>query len=240
MTTTSTSSIGDDTLADYDDADVPIVSSASAPAEDKFSTIPEGIASKGVDDNNCFQTDDSLQDTKDDNPQELSQLNDDDDDREMACTIASIVLGSWYWGPMGGTVAGAGSAYALQTKGLVGDMARAFGDVALLASHKAVEINAKHQLVQRSQASLYQAWESMKDYDRRFRIVEKTKLFLVKSWNETVDYARRQQLMEKGMEASAKGLEWLLDQLDQIIVPNDNRENDSNEVEIQTLSMSPQ
>mmetsp|Transcript_17471 Transcript_17471/g.25827 ORF Transcript_17471/g.25827 Transcript_17471/m.25827 type:complete len:249 (+) Transcript_17471:91-837(+) len=221
MTTNPTqknASIDDDVcyFADYDDtADHPILPSAPMEEEVKHNAnivVPEFAVAKQVD---LFEDAAAPQNQLlvVASPQQQSDNDDDDDDREMACTIASVVLGSCWLGPMGGILVGAGSAYAVQTQGLAGDIARAMGDVALLVSYKVVELNTKHDIVKRSRASLYQLWKSLKDYNRRFRIVEKAQLFVVKSWKETVEYARRKELMEKGLVAVSEGMEWFLDQI---------------------------
>jgi len=127
----------------------------------------------------------------------------------LASGVTSAVVGSLFLGPLLGTVAGFGSAYATQRTGAAGDIARAIGDVGLTTREKAIEIDAKHHLVDESKKLMADAWERAKDLDRQHHIVDRTKDVALFSWRETVDFTRRHRLLERGVEAIGRGLEWL-------------------------------
>eukprot|EP00546_Thalassionema_frauenfeldii_P011678 CAMPEP_0178926158 /NCGR_PEP_ID=MMETSP0786-20121207/18353_1 /TAXON_ID=186022 /ORGANISM="Thalassionema frauenfeldii, Strain CCMP 1798" /LENGTH=247 /DNA_ID=CAMNT_0020601201 /DNA_START=32 /DNA_END=775 /DNA_ORIENTATION=+ len=209
---------------EYDDADVPII--ASAPPEElvKTTTTPQTIVHQVDCENNINEnSNDANSNSLIVAPQHqdsyyhrlLSDDDDDEDDREMASTLVSIVLGSWWLGPLGGVLAGAGTAYVVQQPDtLMGDICRAMGDVALLAGIKAMEINHKHQVVERSRQSLQRVWRYALDLNRRHLIVTKAKRMIIAGWKETLDYIQRHQLVEKSMETAEKGVEWLLTQIE--------------------------
>ena len=70
--------------------------------------------------------------------------------RVAAAGSACCLFGCFVSGPIGAVVAGFGTAYAARyAAGPTGDVARAIGDVALVASDRAVELDEKHHLLTR-------------------------------------------------------------------------------------------
>jgi hypothetical protein len=73
-----------------------------------------------------------------------------DHDRMVSAGVASGVMGLLMAGPFFGLLLGFGTAFAFDKDGTAGDAARAIGDVALVAKNKAVEVDAKHNLVKKT------------------------------------------------------------------------------------------
>eukprot|EP00546_Thalassionema_frauenfeldii_P020969 CAMPEP_0178903832 /NCGR_PEP_ID=MMETSP0786-20121207/5367_1 /TAXON_ID=186022 /ORGANISM="Thalassionema frauenfeldii, Strain CCMP 1798" /LENGTH=242 /DNA_ID=CAMNT_0020575229 /DNA_START=634 /DNA_END=1362 /DNA_ORIENTATION=+ len=147
----------------------------------------------------------------------LSSDDNEDDDREMASTLFSVLLGSWWFGPVGGIFLGAGTAYTVQQSTVMGDVSRAIGDVALFAGSKMIELNRNHKVLKRSRESLQQILRYLVDFNRRHMVFIKGKRMAVLGLKETLEYARRHQLAEKIRKAMAKtliGLNWLFKQID--------------------------
>jgi hypothetical protein len=141
--------------------------------------------------------------------QQQQEVQNPEKTRMVASGVAGAVIGSLLMGPILGTIAGFGSAYATQKPGATGDIARAMGDVALTARDKAIVIDQEHRLVDQSKRALEDAWEQAKELDRKHRILDRIKDLALFSWRETMDFARRNMLLEKGVESFGRGFEWL-------------------------------
>ena len=128
--------------------------------------------------------------------------------------IAAGILGFLCGGPILGIFFGFGAAYAAATKeGAVGDVARAIGEVGLVAKAKAQEVDERHKLVDKSKVAAAKYLEDLQDADRKHRILEKLKRFVIWSWEATLDYARRHHLVERGLAAVENGLDRLLEKI---------------------------
>jgi hypothetical protein len=134
--------------------------------------------------------------------------------RVVGAGTASAVLGLLLCGPIGAALLGFGAAYAAENKeGVVGDAARAIGDVALQARDRAVEIDRKHRVVDKSKKAASEAWDRAKEADRKHRILERARDFAVCSWTATADFCRRHNLVERGVNGIGKGVCWVLEKL---------------------------
>jgi hypothetical protein len=129
--------------------------------------------------------------------------------RTIGAGVFSGVVGLFLGGPFVAMILGFGAAYATAKQGAVGDTARAVGDVALSAREKAIEIDEKHRVVDRSKVVAQEAFEKAKEMDRNHHILEKTKDFLVYSWTSTVEFFRRNRVLERGVEGVGRSAEWV-------------------------------
>jgi hypothetical protein len=138
--------------------------------------------------------------------------NNRDHDRMVASGTAGAVLGLLTGGPVGALIAGFGLAYYSTRKdGAAGDAARAVGDVALIASEQARELDERHHIVDKTKKAVANAWEKAVEVDRtrQHHVLEKIKAFIIFCWNTTVDYIRRERLLERGVEGVGRGIEYV-------------------------------
>jgi hypothetical protein len=142
-----------------------------------------------------------------------TQSNHADDRIMVASGVAGMVVGSLLFGPILGAIAGFGTAYATKKEGPAGDIARAMGDVALTTRDKAIELDNKHRLVEKSKDAVIAGWEKAKALDQEHQILIKIKDFIIFSWRETVEFSRRHRLLERGVQGVGKGFEWLFRKL---------------------------
>jgi hypothetical protein len=92
----------------------------------------------------------------------LDRENDPNYKRALGAGIAAGLCGALLAGPVLGTFVGLGAAYAAQSDpGVVGESARAVGDVALEAQAKAEEIEEEKHIAQRANNFLNDAWEKI-------------------------------------------------------------------------------
>ena len=95
--------------------------------------------------------------------------------RKRAAGVATGVLGFILGGPMMAVVFGFGSAMAADTDGAAGDIARAVGDVAIVAQVKAKEVNDKHHLILRSKAFAADCIKKAQEANHKHRFLTKAK-----------------------------------------------------------------
>ena len=134
--------------------------------------------------------------------------------RITAAGVGSGVVGLLIGGPIGALILGFGGAYAAEKKdGVVGDTARAVGDVALSIKGKSKEIDEKHHVVDKSKELANKALEKAKQVDRDHKVLEKAKVFIIYSWTATVDFVRRHNLIERGVNGVGKGFCWVMEKV---------------------------
>jgi hypothetical protein len=129
--------------------------------------------------------------------------------RTIGAGVFSGVVGLLLGGPFVAMILGFGAAYATEKQGAVGDTARAVGDVALSVRGKAIEIDEKHKVVDKSKVMAQGAFENAKEMDQKYHILERTKDLLVYSWTSTVDFFRRNRVLERGVEGVGRSAEWV-------------------------------
>jgi hypothetical protein len=110
--------------------------------------------------------------------------------------VAAGVVGFVMGGPVVAILLGFGAAYATNTMGATGDVARAIGEVALVAKKKAQEVEEKHNLVDKTKVAAIDCLERIKDADRKHHFVKKIKKMVVWTFKSTIKFAQRRQLAE--------------------------------------------
>lgn len=123
-----------------------------------------------------------------------------------ASGIAGGVVGLLLGGPILALIAGFGSAYAIRKENAVGDMSRSIGEVALSIGDKAQEVNQKHNIADKTKAT-------MDNLEDRCSIVTKTKQLVITSWDAGVDFTRQHNLIERGIEGTGHGFEYLAEKV---------------------------
>jgi hypothetical protein len=134
--------------------------------------------------------------------------------RVAASLTAGCILGCLIGGPLCAILGGFGSAYAAQNKeGAMGDCARSIGDVALATKSKALEMEEKHQITQKTKQVTENAWENAKEMERQHHVCEKTKDAIVYSTKTAVDFTVKHRLIERGAKGLGRGLEYVGEKL---------------------------
>ncbi|CAB9515711.1 expressed unknown protein [Seminavis robusta] len=139
-----------------------------------------------------------------------------DTERVLAAGVGTGVLGMLVGGPIGAVVLGFSSAFAAENckeNTIVGDSARAIGDVAIAATKKGVEINQKHNVVDKTIVAAEDAWEKAKELDREHKIVQKAKDVAIYGGTATVDFVRKHNLVEKGVKGIGQGIGWVTERV---------------------------
>ena len=105
-----------------------------------------------------------------------------------ASGVAGAVVGTLVLGTIPGLIAGFYAAYVHGDEGAAGDISRALGEVAIVIRHKALMIEARHHIMDKAQWVLEQAFLMAMELNRRHEIVNKMKKFVQFAWTMTLDY----------------------------------------------------
>jgi hypothetical protein len=109
----------------------------------------------------------------------------------LASGVAGAVLGTLVLGTLPGVIAGFYAAYVHNDDGAAGDISRALGEVAIVIREKAVMIEARHHVVDKTMVVLQQAFGLAMELNRRHRIAHKMQRFAEFAWALTLDYIRK-------------------------------------------------
>jgi hypothetical protein len=128
--------------------------------------------------------------------------------RMMGAGVASGIVGLLLGGPIFAMILGFGAAHASKKIGSVGDTARAMGDAAMSAKAKALEIDEKHKVTERSKAAASSTWTKAQEMDTQYHYLDRSEEFLVHSWTSFSDYVRRNKLLERGVDSVGQTVDW--------------------------------
>lgn len=124
--------------------------------------------------------------------------------RTYGAGAAGAVIGLFFGGPIVSLIFGIGGLYYARKQGATGDVARAIGDVALVAREKWMEVDSKHHIVEKSKAAAKDAIHKLKESDRKHRLKRKIFKTVRYCWNGILDYVERHQLVDRGVQKLQK------------------------------------
>lgn len=118
--------------------------------------------------------------------EEGNQGEDDDDEedevtreRKVGAGIAIGIMTAPLCGPVLAVVAGVAAAYGTSQEGVAGDACRAAGDIAIVAKEKAIEVDKKHDIVNKTKSGANQLLDKARDANERHEILEKMKKVVI-------------------------------------------------------------
>ena len=120
---------------------------------------------------------------------------------------AGLIAGMMVSGPVVGLVAGAGAAVATMTKGTAGDVARSAGNLGAAAGSKAVELDKKHHIVDKTKAATSGLVAKAKDIDKKHGVVDKTKAGAIKAASAASDFNKKHDITGKTAKALSSGMD---------------------------------
>lgn len=148
-----------------DDEDAPSSPIASAPKEyvrveesDYHSFKPTGSETGSI-----------MQNTRSASPTSTTTPNGttpEDNKRQVGAGVVAAIILMPIFGPVVAGVAGVAAAYGSTQPGAAGDACRAAGDVALTAKEKALEVNHKHDIVNRSKQNVDGVVNNVRNADK--------------------------------------------------------------------------
>jgi hypothetical protein len=162
---------------------------------------------------------------------DLSSTSSGDADAQVfGSGAAGAVLGLLVGGPLLAVMFGLGMLYHCQQEGVMGDVARALGDVALLTRSRFEELNEKHHLVDRGRHAAGNALNKIKETERRRSIRRCQKgagvqRFVATCWKFLVAFENKHHFFSRVFTETKHHLNVLVEQC----VSSEHTMNDSNE-----------
>jgi hypothetical protein len=111
-----------------------------------------------------------------------TEPNDQEHSIMVGAAAAGGCIGCLVGGPVLACLAGVGSAYGTTKQSPAGDCTRSMGRMALLCHDKAIEVNQKHHVIDKTKTAAIACWEKSKDMNERHKMAERTKGCLISSW----------------------------------------------------------
>ncbi len=98
-------------------------------------------------------------------------------------------------GPIIAAVVGYGTAYGTTQPGTAGDICRAIGDTGLYIRDKAVELNQRHQILEKTKEGAKETAEKARNPETRKQIVQNTKNVLSSAWVNLREFENKHNLL---------------------------------------------
>lgn len=123
-----------------------------------------------------------------------------DSQRTVGAGAAGAILGLLVGGPVFSLVLGFGTVYYTKQEGATGDLARALGEVALVARDKWKEVDSKHHIVDQSRQAANEAIHRIQEADRRHHARAHLYKFVSFCWKSTLQFVDRHRVVERGCD----------------------------------------
>ena len=134
-------------------------------------------------------------------------------DKAVASGVTGAVLGFLFGGPILSALLGFGAAYLSKKDGAPGDAARALGDVGISVKEKAVEVDEKHHIVEKSTTVAANALDEAKKYDQKHHLIDSTKDFAVANWKSFTKFIHEHRILQKGVDGFGVGYEFVTEKI---------------------------
>ena len=134
--------------------------------------------------------------------EEIKRGEEFDRQRKVGAGAAGAFVGLFFGGPIGAIVLGIVTMSYTSESGAAGDIARGLGEVAIVTKDKAIEVNNKHHLVDKSKivaANVVDQLKKQRTKHRRNQHLRHQTIFVVRwCYKQIADFARRHNLVERG------------------------------------------
>mmetsp|Transcript_6792 Transcript_6792/g.14827 ORF Transcript_6792/g.14827 Transcript_6792/m.14827 type:complete len:246 (+) Transcript_6792:120-857(+) len=143
--------------------------------------------------------------------------------RQKASGIAAAVVGFFLGGPFLSLLFGGGAYYAATQRpsgDAAGDAARSLGDVALVVRDKAVEIDEKHDIVDKTKNAAGSLWQKSKakgeELNEKHDIIGKSRSVLERMYMKAVDLNNEYHIIERARQVLGNILETIANKLNDV------------------------
>lgn len=100
-------------------------------------------------------------------------------ERKIGAGITIGIISAPICGPVLAVIAGVAAAYGTSKPGVTGDTCRAAGDIAIVAKEKLMEVEQKHDVVNKTKESANQMIDRAKEANEKHRIMENLKKIMM-------------------------------------------------------------
>lgn len=188
-------------------------------------TLPTEASSSVASGCPCVRTDPSVRNEashQDENPESGSPsatnstplpVDPQEQSRTFGAGAAGAVLGLLLGGPLLSVVLGVCAAFYSQQEGAKGDIARALGDVAIVARARFLELDKKHRLVDKGKKAATRALSQLKHKaDKNPETKFKVQRFVGWCWKSLVEFENQHKLIQRGSIKAKEHLDSLVEQ----------------------------
>ena len=136
-------------------------------------------------------------------------------DSKVIVGAASVgaAMGLIVSGPLAAVVLGVGAVCAAQSTGPAADVAKSAGNLACTAGHKAVELDRKHSIVDKTKHAANATAQKAVELDNKHHIVANTKAAAVSGYTKAAKYDEEHHVTEKVGASLVSGMDWLQSKL---------------------------
>lgn len=175
-------------LSDEESANVPLVTEASS--ESSESPPPTITATLFSDEESAEASSDTpphvitdtiatdsqiVNDDAEEEKEQTTTVEDEDGvtrERKVGAGIAIGMVTAPFCGPVLAVMAGCAAAYGTSKPGATGDICRAAGDIAIVAKEKAIEVDKKHDIMNKTKESANRIIDKAKNANEKHHIME--------------------------------------------------------------------
>jgi hypothetical protein len=112
-------------------------------------------------------------------------------------------------GPIVAIAVGVGVAHGTKSPGATGDVCRAVGDVGLIIREKAIDLNRKHNIVERTKESAKNATNAAKEVEGKHHLFENFKNIVADTWENLVLFEKKHNLLQRTKEGIDHSLSFI-------------------------------
>jgi hypothetical protein len=143
----------------------------------------------------------------------LPSLDSNEQARTFGAGAAGAAIGMMLGGPLFSVVLGIGAAFYSQQEGATGDVARAMGDVAIMARVRFLELDAKHHLLEKSQKAALKILKKLQhNVENNPEAKVKAKRFVGWCWRSIVEFENKNKLIQRVSIKAKEHLDSLAEQ----------------------------
>ena len=120
----------------------------------------------------------------------------------LGAAAAGGCIGCLVGGPCLAFLCGAATAYGTtRTSSTAGDCARCLGHLALSCHAKALDVNSKYQIVDKTKDAAQVCWEKTKNINERHRILVRTQECIISGWEAVKDFNRTHRFTDRAFDS---------------------------------------
>lgn len=143
----------------------------------------------------------------------LPPLDPQEKSRTFGAGAAGAVIGMMFGGPFFSVVFGIGAAFYSHQAGAAGDVARAMGDIAIMARLRFLELDAKHHLLEKAQKEATKFLRKLQHKaERNPETKVKVKRFVGWCWRALIQFENEHKLIQRGSIKAKEHLDALVEQ----------------------------
>ena len=120
----------------------------------------------------------------------------------LGAAAAGGCIGCLVGGPCVAFLCGAATAYGTtRTSSTAGTCARCLGHLALSCHAKALDVNSKYQIVDKTKDAAQVCWEKTKNVNERHRILVRTQECIISGWEAVKDFNRTHRFTDRAFDS---------------------------------------